>query len=78
MPDILIRNVPPSVLASLKRQAAARHRSLQQEVLAILEEAASIDALKAERLAAHIREKLAGTGRQFSDSAELLREDRER
>lgn len=55
MPDILIRNVPPSVLASLKRQAAARHRSLQREVLAILEEAASIDILKAEKLAGHIK-----------------------
>jgi plasmid stability protein len=78
MPDILIRNVPPAVLASLKRQAAARRRSLQQEVLAILEEAASIDALRAERLATRIRADLAATGRRFSNSAALLREDRER
>lgn len=78
MPDILIRNVPAPVLTSLKRRAAARRRSLQQELLATLEEAASMNPLRAERLAATIRRQLAMTGKQFSDSAELIREDRER
>lgn len=78
MGDILVRGIPPAVLAQLKERARARRRSLQQEVLAILEEAASRQAIDAEELAAQIRTKLANTGRSFSDSAALLREDRER
>lgn len=34
-----IKNVPDALAARLRRRAAARHRSLQGELLAILEEA---------------------------------------
>lgn len=42
MGSILIRNVPPDILRTLKRLALIHHRSLQGELHAILERAASM------------------------------------
>jgi len=41
MPAVHVRDVPDPVLASLKRRAAANQRSLQKELLVVLEAAAS-------------------------------------
>lgn len=51
---------------------------IRQELLATLEEARALDTIEAEKLAARIRAELAATGKQFSNSAELIRKDRER
>ncbi len=40
MPSVLVRNLPQDVVAALKRRAAAHHRSLQKELLSLLEKAA--------------------------------------
>jgi len=40
MTAVHIRNVPDDVLSALKRRAAGNHRSLQKELLHILEAAA--------------------------------------
>lgn len=79
MAQVLVRNLKDKVVARLKKRAKTRGRSLQAEVKTILEEAAkdeeSTDFWKeAER----IRERLKRSGRKFSDSAELIREDRDR
>lgn len=77
--DVLIRNVPESVLEELKRRAKQRRRSLQQELLRVLEDAAAeVPRPAPDELAATIRARLAQSGRTFGDSAELIREDRER
>jgi plasmid stability protein len=80
--DVLIRNVPKGVLEALKRRAEEHHRSLQGELLTILEEAAAepsrSDLEEFLREATATRERLASTGRTFSDSADLVREDRDR
>ncbi len=77
--DLLVRNVPDPVLKNLKRRAAEHRRSLQRELVNILEaavrEATTQDPAK---VAAIIRSRLARTGRAFSDSAALIREDRSR
>lgn len=79
MPDVLIRNVPEAVLHILKRRAADHRRSLQQELLSILEAAAHEAPEKTPvEVAAAIRARLARSGRSFSDSTPLVREDRER
>jgi antitoxin FitA len=79
MPDILVRGVPPETLDALKQRARAHRRSLQQEVLSILEASArEARAPDPAQVAAAIRERLARSGRSFSDSASLIREDRER
>jgi antitoxin FitA len=78
--DVLIRNVPDGVLAALKRRAEVNHRSLQGELLTILEDASArrLSPEQHARLADEIRERLARTGRDFGDSAVDQREGRER
>ncbi len=78
MADILVRNVPPEIVDILKRKAARHRRSLQQELLLVLEEAATRERIDPVEAAARVREQLAGYGRKFSDSTALIREDRER
>ena len=79
MPDVLIRNVPEATLTALKQRAGRGHRSLQQELLGILRAAAEEQASPTPaEIAATIRARLAASGRTFSDSTPMLREDRER
>lgn len=78
MTDVLIRNVPPPVLDKLKKRASRNMRSLQQELLTILEDAAGADELKAAEAANMVRERLAAYNRDFSDSTKSIREDRDR
>lgn len=79
MPNLLIRDVPERVVQTLKHRAAGRHRSLQQEMLEILEQAAEQPtAMTAAEIATAIRERLAETGSTFEDSTPLIRADRER
>ena len=76
MPDILVRNVPEAVINSLKHRAAEHRRSLQQEVVSLLEMAVEEPAQPTPaQLAAMIRARLAETGRHFGDSGPLIRED---
>jgi plasmid stability protein len=79
MADILVRNVPEPVLGALRKRAAQNRRSLQQEVLSILEAASrEPDGRSGAEIAAAIRWRLSGSGRHFEDSVTSLREDRER
>ena len=75
MAQVLIRNVEPSVLERLRTRAQQSGRSLEAELRQILSEAA-FDHDKAYRKVAQVRALFAG--QNFSDSVELLREDRER
>jgi plasmid stability protein len=79
MADLLIRRVPETIVRSLKRRAALHRRSLQQELVAILESAVGPDgrATPAE-VAAAIRLRLASGGRRYTDSAAAIRRDRNR
>ena len=78
MAQILVRALDDALVARLKERGRDNYRSLQGEVKAILEEAAA-QATNAEveaildRWQSHWRQK----GKTFSDSAELIREDRE-
>ena len=79
MPDVLIRDVPTHVVEALKARAAAHRRSLQGELLTVLEQAArAADPRSPQEIASAIRERLARSGRTFSDSTPLVREERER
>lgn len=77
MPNVLVRDVEPEILEKIKKRAAKNGRSLQTEVQAILRRSAEAveplsDALVAAKIKASLRGKI------FSDSAELLHEDRNR
>lgn len=76
MPNVLVRDVDETILTKLKDQAQRNGRSLQSEVLAILTNFVSSPTLSDEETAARIKDAL--RGRIYSDSAALLREDRER
>jgi len=79
MADILVRNVPESVIATLKLRAASNRRSLQQELLEVLEEAADQGVSQTPAEIAHrIRTDLARKGITFTDSTPLIRDDRRR
>ncbi len=87
MSDLLVRNVPEDVLDRLRRRAAENGRSLQQEILEILEqevltisreEMVRTNREEMLREMEQFREEVRKTGRPQSDSADLIRKDRER
>lgn len=77
MSQLLIRNVEEETVELLKQRAKLNHRSLQAEVLLILQHAAKVQPGKFWSNAGRIRERLQKSGGSFSDSAELVREDRD-
>ena len=76
MAQVLIRNVDETTLNKLKERARRSHRSLQGEIMEILEQAVRTDVDRFLARAAEIRQKL--SGRAFTDSGELIAEDRAR
>jgi plasmid stability protein len=76
--NVLIRDLDEKTINELKKRAETGKRSLQAELKAIIEEAAARDWQRTWAAADHIFEELRATGRKFSDTTELLREDRER
>lgn len=74
-----MRNPDDRVIESLKARAARQRRSLEAEIRAILVRAAAervLDIAEARSRAERIRLSL--EGRPHSDSADLIREDRDR
>jgi len=78
MANVLIRNVPDEVLNMIKMAAKRRNRSLQQELREALETMANQSSPDIFRKATELKEKLRKKSVRFTDSAELLREDRAR
>ncbi len=76
MAEILISDLDDDVVKRLKKRAHRNGRSLEAEVKAILEEAVRVDMESARELADAVRAGL--KGRTFGDSADLIREDRDR
>ena len=76
MADILVRGLEKETVSRLKEAAREHGRSLQGELKAILTETVPYTAKQA--LAVSEKWKKRFAGRKFSDSAELIREDRDR
>jgi len=76
MPNILIRDVSQKTISHLKAQAKQHNRSLQGEVKHLVEETVKTTGeaalLRAQKIRASFGKKT------FSNSAELLREERNR
>ncbi len=77
MSQLLVRNLHEEVVESLKNRAKANHRSLQAELALILENAAKVQPANFWKNSSNIRKQLAQSKQVFSDSAELVREDRD-
>lgn len=76
MARVLIRDLEERTVKRLKARAERNGRSLQAELLLIIERAADADIVESRIVAARIRRKLGG--RKHSDSAALIGEDRRR
>jgi plasmid stability protein len=76
MAQVLVRNLPDDVVARLKARAARARRSLEQELRDILVEAAR--PRRDEVLAEMDRIRALTPQVPQTDSAELIREDRDR
>ncbi len=76
MAQLLVRNVPLDVIDALKRRAQSHGRSAEAEHRLILEQVLTEGRGEFRTRAAALR--LATQGRIRGDSAELIREDRDR
>lgn len=76
MSQLLVRDIDPKKIQSLKNLAASHGRSLQAEIKKILEQVAEQAATDPAVFAAKMRKKLAG--RKQTDSVKLLAQDRAR
>jgi len=77
MSELTISDLDPRTLSLLSQWAANHGRTLEEEATVVLQRAAQQLSLEAWEEARGIRGRLATSGRQFSDSAELIREGRE-
>ena len=76
MGQVLVRNLPTEVVRKLKMRAQQHRRSLQEELKDILEQAAQQNAKNVQAKVHQVRKLFAG--RRFSDSSNLIRQDRAR
>lgn len=78
MQQLVLTNVNDTVLNGLQERAARHGRTPEQEATAILEDALRNPCADDWEKVDAIYDRLAASGQSFSDSAELLREDRDR
>ncbi len=78
MTELLITDVDEAVLGRLREHATRHGRTPVEEAKAILAEALGTSSEKVWQPVDNIFHHLETSGRTFSDSAELLREDRGR
>jgi len=80
MSQLILNNIDPPLLEQLKIRATTHQRTLEEELKAILKEAIETEqSTKMQafsKQAAKMRQAL--SGRVHTDSAELVREDRDR
>jgi plasmid stability protein len=78
--NVLIRDLSEKTVKELKKRAADNNRSLQAELKAILDSTADRDRhlRKWRKDTDQIYNELKKSGRTFSDSTKLIREDRDR
>ncbi len=79
MAEINVRDVDPAVVERLKERARKNGNTLEGEAKVILEGSAGEEKLSMSEFRKICDEIKSGfKGREFSDSAELIREDRDR
>lgn len=76
MAQVLVRGIEAKIVKRLKAQAERHNRSLEAELREIIESSVRYTPAEAVEVSRRLRAKF--KGRVFSDSAELIREDRDR
>ncbi len=77
MAQVLVRQLDDKIVDRLKKRAKEHGRSLQSEVKTILEDAVPDYEVAWKRIEG-LRKRLVRSGRKFSNSADLIRKDRDR
>ncbi|HEY1961401.1 MAG TPA: hypothetical protein VGG69_03195 [Rhizomicrobium sp.] len=77
MAQLLVREIPDTLVSELKKRAKKHGRSAEAEHRAILEAALKPPADDFWKEADRIRNELRESGRTFTDSTELIRRDRD-
>jgi hypothetical protein len=80
MPDLLVRGVKPETVEFFKQRARRKGVSLQAELEALLDAEVERERAAARAIWDEVdafRNSLKAPGRTFSDSGELIREDRD-
>ena len=78
MGQLVLANVSDVVLQQLRNRASVHQRTPEEEAEAILSQTLQSKSAADWAAVDAIYERLAASGREFSDSTELLREDRDR
>ncbi len=78
MPNILIRNVPQKTIRYAKRLARQHRTSLQEEIRTLVVQALDTRMGSWSAAADRIRRRFEKEGKHFSNSVDLIREDRMR
>lgn len=76
MKTVTIRNVPDHIYQVVSRLAARNRRSLQQQIVTLMDRAQTLDIEPPVARAADIRRRL--QGRPLGNTVEEIREDRNR
>jgi plasmid stability protein len=76
--NLSIKNAPDDVVDYLRRRAARHHRSLQGELLSILEDVARVDASRRSLTVDEVAALSEQVGPRSASSVEMIREDRDR
>jgi plasmid stability protein len=77
MTELLLKEIDEPVLVRLKRMASAKGHSVEQEIADILTQAVNEKQAKREAFSAVAAELRSLAGAQSTDSAQLIREDRD-
>ena len=78
MPDLIIHDIDPAIFELLRQQADRHANTIEAEVKAILTEALRPANYDPWAKTNALCEELARSGREFTDSTPLIREDRDR
>lgn len=76
MSEIVLHDVDPKLVDRLAERAASTGRTVEEEAKLLLENSVGLSRSRAAEAARLIRAR--SGGRKLSDSAELIREDRDR
>jgi antitoxin FitA len=77
MAQLLVRDIPDTLVSELKKRAKKHGRSAEAEHRAILEAALKRGADDFWKEADRLRNELRESGRTFTDSTEIIRRDRD-
>ena len=78
MAQLLISSIDEVLLQKLRERAFKHHRTAEAEAAHILKEALQAPSRDPWAVVDAIRNQLTASGREFGDSTELVREDRDR